>query len=544
MSAHYPDLAHRAGRRHPAVASQRSRERLAVLLSGLIALVAALGISVYMPNPGIESLVLAAGIVIGVTLVVTLIVSTRYTVTLTLLALYLGLLDGPIKLEASSKFASGFRDILIIAIGLGMLMRLGLRRERVALPPLSGWVLAFVALTVVEALNPGTNGILKVIGGYRQELEFVPLFFFAYLIMRSKQRFRQLFLILGVIALVNGLVGVYQSRISTGALSAWGPGYGEKVSGTGLGRTYKAQGESHNRPPALGSDSGFGGGVGVLALPGLVAMLAAGRLRRRWPVVLCCLGALLGVATAASRTSVIIAVVSLVAFVGLAMIARLRVSRAVAGLAAIVLLAGGVGWALVTANGSSIFHRQESLIKLAPGVGGGGGGEAEEESSGGTGGDAKTKHLNEIPKELVGAPLGLGLGVAGSAGGFGGHEKLTIESEKVSGGSAYNLLVVELGAAGLFLWIGFTVNVLVLGIRRLKLVEDRELRMYLVAVLSSYIAFTIQGLAGVTLAVTPAGAYLWFVPGIVAYWFAGPGIAAIAKKKAIGGIAPARSVTV
>ena len=88
--------------------------------------------------------------------------STRYTLTLTLLALYLGLLDGPIKLEATNhKLASSLRDILIIAIVLGMLMRPVVRRERLSLPPLSGWVLAFVAFVLVEALNPHTGSILK-----------------------------------------------------------------------------------------------------------------------------------------------------------------------------------------------------------------------------------------------------------------------------------------------------------------------------------------------------------------------------------------------
>jgi hypothetical protein len=515
MTTPYPNLANRAGGGHPTVLSRRAREGLLLCLTALIPLTLALVISVEMPKPNAESVVEVAGIMFGAAGIVALMLSSRYTVTLTLLALYLGLLDGPIKLESASKFASGFRDILIIAIGLGMLMRLPLKRERVTLPPLSGWVLAFVAVAVVEALNPHTNGLLKVIGGYRQELEFVPLFFFAYLIMRSKQRFRQLFLILGVIALANGAVGTYQSRLSPGALASWGQGYGERVSGKGGGRTYSVEGVSHPRPPALGSDSGFGGGIGVLALPGLLALLAVGRLRRRWPILLCCAGALLGIATAASRTSVIVAVLTLISFGALSMIAGLRVGRPLVGLVVVAVLAGGVGFALVAANGSQIFRRQESIAKLAPG--------------GESGGDAKEKHLNEIPRDILHAPFGLGLGVGGSAGGFGGHEKVSIENEKVSGGSAYNLVVVEAGAPGLFLWIGLSVSVIVLGVRRLRRIVDPELRLYLVAVLASYVGFTIQGLAGPTLAVTPAGAYIWFVPGVVAYWFAGAGRSAMTR---------------
>ncbi len=519
MSTPYPHLADRVGWDHPSVLSRRTRGHLLVAISMLVPLVLALAISVEMPKPTVGSVVVVVGLALGAVAVVALMLSTRYAVTLTLLALYLGLLDGPIKLESTSKLASGARDVLIIAIVLGMLMRLPLKRERVTLPALSGWVLAFVAVVAVEALNPHTGNILKIIGGYRQELEWVPFFFFGYLIMRSKQRFRQLFLILGVIALANGVVGAYQSRLSPGQLASWGPGYGERVKGNGggqTGRTYSVEGVSHPRPPALGSDSGFGGGVGVVALPGLLALLAAGGLRRRWPVVLCCLGALLGIATSASRTSIVVAVVTLLGFAALWMIAGLRVSRVLAGLAAFLILAGGVGFALVAADGSSVFARQEGLIN--PRVKEGKGLETEEEK----GGDAKEKHLSEIPRDIVHAPFGLGLGTGGSAAGFGGHEKVSIESEKVSGGSAYNLLVVELGAPGLLLWLGLTLNVLVLAIRRLRRIVDPELRLYLVAVLTGFVALLIQGLSGPTLAVT-VGAYLWFTPGVLAFWFAGPG---------------------
>ena len=112
--------------------------------------------------------------------------------------------------------------MLIVAIALGMLTRLSRKRERVTLPPLSGWVLAFVAVVLVEALNPSTGGVLKAVGGYRQQLEFVPLFFFGYVIVRSKRRFRQLFLLLGVIALANGVVGAPSVAAEPGAAGRLG----------------------------------------------------------------------------------------------------------------------------------------------------------------------------------------------------------------------------------------------------------------------------------------------------------------------------------
>ncbi len=182
MSAPHPQLTGPLSGTHPAVLNRRIHDLLIVTLTGLIPLVLALAIAVEMPKPNFAAVI---GIMIGAAAVVALMISTRYEVTLAVLVLYLGLLDGPIKLESASQLSSGIRDILIIAIVLGMVMRLALSRERVRLPPLSGWVLAFVAVTLVAALNPHTHGFLKILGGYRQQLVWVPFFFFGYLFMRS-----------------------------------------------------------------------------------------------------------------------------------------------------------------------------------------------------------------------------------------------------------------------------------------------------------------------------------------------------------------------
>ncbi len=51
-------------------------------------------------------------------------------------------------------------------------------------------MLAFVVLVLAEAFNPDTHGLLKIVGGFRQQLEWVPFFFFGYVLMRSKERLR------------------------------------------------------------------------------------------------------------------------------------------------------------------------------------------------------------------------------------------------------------------------------------------------------------------------------------------------------------------
>jgi hypothetical protein len=531
MSTPSPHLAGRVGGGHPAVTGRRARGRLQMWVVMLIAAGVALAISLQIPSPSLRTEVEIVVGILGVAAVVALIVSTRYTLTLALLALYLGMLDGPIKLESTSQLVSGFRDILIISVSAGMIIRLGLKRESIQMPPLASWVLAFIAVVLVEALNPRTGGVLKSLAGYRQQLEFVPFFFFGYMIMREKQRFRQLFLILGVIALANGVVGTVQSRISPAELARWGPGYAQRVSGKGGGRTYTAEGESHPRPPALGSDAGFGGGVGVLAMPGLLALLTTGGVRRRWFLIVCLLGALAGIATAASRTTVISLVVALGSYTLLSLFVRLKPSRALIGVVVVVALAAGLASALIASEGSGIFKRQEHLGSVVSSatsvVGSSTGPAAEGESESEVGGDAKTKHLSQIPGIVTSEPLGLGLGSAGSVAGFGGKTEKTIEEQKVSGGSAYNLVAVELGLAGLLLWLGFTASVLWLVATRLKRIRDPDLRTYLVAIVAGFVAITIQGLAGPTLAVLPGGVYLWFVPGVVAYWLAGPGRSAM-----------------
>ena len=93
------------------------------------------------------------------------------------------------------------------------------------------------------------------------------------------------------------------------------------------------------RPPALGSDLGFGGFVGVLALPGLLALLAIGRPRRQLAGLVALLGALLAVATSLQREAVLGAVIAAVALVVLSASAGRRATRVLAGLLVVGALA-------------------------------------------------------------------------------------------------------------------------------------------------------------------------------------------------------------
>lgn len=502
---------------HPAVAGRRRQDLVRTAVGGLIPLALGLAITIALPSP---SPFLLLGLILGVAGIVWLLVNRRNDLSVAILAIYLGMIDGPVKLESASKLSSGVRDVLILAVVLGMLMRMVTSRQRVTLPPLSAWVIAFTVFTLAEVFNPHTASILKAIGGWRQQLEWVPFFFLGYMVIRSKESFRKMFLLLGVIALANGLVGAVQAKISPSSLASWGPGYagivrgGEEGSGI-TARTYKSGGVTRARPPALGSDSGFGGGVGVVALPGLLALLVAGGERRRWFVIVCALGSLLGIATAASRTAIVVAVVVLLTFGLMSVFSGIKLGRAFVTLVAVLTLSFGVGAVLIAENGSGIFARQESLTSVSS---------VQEH-----GASAKERNLEAIPEDLVHGPFGFGLGVAGAASGFGGKQKVEYEGEKITGGSAYSLLMKELGAPGLLLWIGFTLNVILLAGMRMRRVRDMELRTYLLGALVAFISLAVQGLSGPTLAVT-IGAFLWFVPGVIAYWFAGPGSSALESR--------------
>jgi hypothetical protein len=527
MSAPYPRLSGPFADIHPAVLQARIRGLLLVGLAGLIAALISLAIALAVPHP---SIALALALAVGALGIVVLMSERRLEVTVMVLALYLGLLDGPVKLGSGGhEVASVFRDVLIGAVSLGAIMRLVVKKERVKLPPLSGWVLLFVALVLVEALNPKTHGFVKALGGFRQQLEFVPFFFFGYVIMRSKERFRKFFLILGVIALANGVVSTYQTKLSTGQLASWGPGYKELVFGTveqgkagGLSaRAYTSEGVARVRPPGLGKDAGFGGSVGLIAVPCTLALLATwGRRRRRWLGVLLCLGALLGVATGLGRLQVVGAVLALLAFAALSFSAGRRVTRPLAALLGVLVLAVPLGAVLVSAEAPGTFSR---YAEIAP-------------SNAVSAKDKKTGELARLPHQLLVAPFGVGLASAGAASGFGGKVSEELEGHGVGGETQYNFEGDELGIPGLLLWVGLLLNMIVLAALRLRDIADVELRIDLAGVFAVPIAFLIFGVSGPVMGGAAGGPYYWFAAGIAAYWFVGPG------RRAASPTTPARCV--
>src|SRR5262249_32601767 len=157
--------------------------------------------------------------------------STRHVaLALALLMLYLGLLDGYLKLASGSSVVTFVRDALLYALVVGQLVRAVARRTPLRVPPLSAWVILFVVLVGVQLFNPADGWPTHSLAGARPHLEFVPLFFLTYAFVRTTRALRVFVVLLLVIATANGVANVVQFHMTPQQLAAWGPGYAERIN--------------------------------------------------------------------------------------------------------------------------------------------------------------------------------------------------------------------------------------------------------------------------------------------------------------------------
>ncbi len=438
---------------------------------------------------------------LGIVVLLWLFLSERYEYTLAVLLLYLGLLDGYLKLRTNSSAITLARDGLLYAIALGALCRRILRRQPLTLPPLGGWVLLYVGVVLVQVLNPGNVSTAHALASLRPHLEFVPLFFLGYSELRSTRRLRGLCVLLLVVAAANGVVGYLQFRLTPAQLAAWGPGYAARVYGTGpvSGRTFTdSAGVEHTRPFGLGSDAGDGGLIGMLALAPALALLGLGRRAPpRWLVLALSAGALLAIVTSQGRADVLAAVAALLAFVALASSARRLVptlaSVAVGGLILVLVLS-----TLAGAGRSGLFERYNTISPanlLA------------------TTASARGASLPLLPGYMAQFPLGAGLGSTGPAAliAGAGHTGLNGETE-------FNFLVVELGVAGLLLFLALDARLLLASATRIRRVADPQVRVLLAGLAAGLFGIAATYFAGPSSSASPVGPYYWLVAGVLSYW--------------------------
>lgn len=422
--------------------------------------------------------------------------------TLVVFALYVGMIDGYLKLKTGSPFVTLGRDVLLWAIALGALWRAS-GRENLRLPPLGGLVLAFCAVVVIQVANPQGPGMVGALGGLRQHLEFVPLFFLGYAFMRSEDRLRWFLVALVVCAAANGLASYVQSTQTPEQLSSWGPGYRDRVEGRGAfknaGRaSVDAAGNVHVRPFGLSGDSGGGALAAALALPALLVLLYLTTRWRRGLVGLAGLCICLAVVTSGSRSAIIACVASLFAFGLLAVVSR-NGFRSLVALGVTV----SIFYAVYTQIGpsSDTTRRAQSI---APG----------------RALDTFTKErgdsLTAIGRLVTSYPLGVGVGTVGPAAGATG--RVFQNPDEFDAETQWNFTTLEMGIPGLIVLFSIAARLLYLTFTRIRRFDDVELRLLLAAIGAPLVSMAVFIFAGPITVSAPTAPYLWFVTGILAFW--------------------------
>lgn len=444
---------------------------------------------------------------VGVTLFVLLaafcFTDRRVDRSLAVLGLYLGLLDGYLKLRTGSSVITLARDVLVIAIAGGALLRTLTSNQRLPLPPLGGFVLAFSAIVLVEVFNPEGRPLASGLAGVRQHLEFVPLFFLGYAFMRSEAHVRKLLFVLVACAAVGGFVSYIQSTLTTEQFANWGPGYRERIYGQGIfsgaGRVaFGASGGTEVRPFGLGSDLGAGAAAAALAIPALIAIFMRAHGWARLAIVPLAIGIGLAVATSGSRAAQITVFASAAAF-GLVAAASRNVVRVIAGLTAGTIVVYGAFAFLGSDNTTAQRAQSIAPTRLLTTF-------SQERASG----------VLKFDEYAYAYPLGLGVGSVGpAASAFG---RVSQESLRFNVDTEWNFLIVETGLAGLAVFLALCLRLMTLALTRIRHIEDQRMRLQLAALAAPIFGLVVAGFGGPFTASVPTAPYFWFVSGVLSYW--------------------------
>jgi O-Antigen ligase len=476
--------------------------RIPALLVGAALMAGGVVIAVRLPAADpVSAAILAA--IIGIA--IWMFSTARYELTLAVVMLYIGLIDGYFKLKTGSQVATLGRDLLLYAIVIGALVRWAIRGERVERPPLTGWVIAWVAVVLIQLANPANGTLGHSMAALRPHLEFVPLFFLGYVVLRSERRLRGFLMLLLVVAAANGIVGLIQFNMTPEELGSWGPGYERKISGEGdvAARGFATEeGELRTRPFALGSDMGFGGIVGIIAVPAALGLLAVGGFGTRMAASLLSIGVILAVVTSQARVAMIGAVVAALGFAALSVTSR-GAFRAVMALALAVLVTYASVSVLTSSSDEGAFDRYSSI---AP------------DKAATTTYEYRRATLSRIPDYIKDIPLGAGIGSKGPGGSTGGRgtagQGLNAESQP-------SYLLIELGVPGLLVMLGFTLTLVGVSMRRVRKLEQPKLRLLVAAVAAPIVALLATWVVGISTATTPSAPYIWLAAGALSYWLLG-----------------------
>jgi hypothetical protein len=425
---------------------------------------------------------------------------------LIVILLYLGLLDGYLKLASGSSVVTFVRDAFIFSLSIGLLARAIATGQRLRLPPLSMWLVAWTVIVFVEFANPQSGTLSHSIAGARQHLEFVPLFVLAYVYVRTARALRIFCVLLAFVAAANGVVGLIQFRETPQQFAAWGPGYSERVLGTGGfaggGRTSDAGATgSSNRPFGLGSDAGDGGLTGMIAICGIFVLAAFSR-RRVYQLLAIAMAllAIVAIVTSQGRTVIVGSAITVIAFCVLTMAAGSRL-KSLSGLTTVLVVSGLVAVAVIGAAGVGGFRYSglspTSLVATTT--------------------SARGASIAAVPHNIRTFPFGAGLGTGGPASGSPGASSLT-QSGSLNIETEFSLLVLDTGIPGLFVMTFFVLRLMWIGFTRLRKEPDPQAKILLAALIAPLPGIFIQFFISSPTPSTPIGPYLFALGGVISYW--------------------------
>ena len=379
-------------------------------------------------------------------------------------------------------------------------------------------MVAWVAVVLVQLANPDNGTWIHSLASVRPHAEWVPLFFFAYAVMKSKARIRNFLLLIVVLAAANGVVAQVQANLTPEQLADWGPGYEKAITGSGGTEGVSprgfadSEGEAHNRPFGLGGDSGFGGIIGMIAIPAALALLALSQgIRFRILMVLLSVGTILAITSSASRTAVLGSVVAVFAFAALTVTSRAGLRTVIALGLALVIGYSTVGLLSKDSKQGS-FARYESISNPSKAVS--------------TAYKYRRDTLAKIPVYATSLPLGGGIGRNGPAASIGGGPGPGLDSE-----SQPTFMLIELGMPGLIVILGFNLALFYYSLTRIRRIVDRELRILLTAVAAPLFAIFSIWFVGIATANVPTAPYLWFAGGVLSFWLVGDGYRSLGRPR-------------
>lgn len=361
---------------------------------------------------------------------------------------YALLLDGFLRLSLDRDLRI-VRDIFPAVLIALLIADVAVRGRRLPRLPMLAAVAAFTTIIIAQVFHPAEVSLTKGIQATRPHLEYVVLFIVAAIVLKDNRRLEHLLLLIACCGAINGAVGLTQSQLAPEQLASWGPGYETLVldaNANSVGRAARVftddAGTVRIRPPALGSDAGFGSTVGLIALPAALALILLLHGPRRYLAMACVPLIVAGIATSQIRAGVVGAVFATLVFL-------LLISLRRGGGQALLVLAGVAAAAAFTfsiaVKGEINTDRYQNI---APG----------ELTS--TFGSDRGGSYKFTPGYLVAYPLGAGVGTAGPGGSIGASRTVGKNAE-----NGINFLLLEAGIPGMLAMFGMYAAALFYGLR-------------------------------------------------------------------------------